>query len=173
MIKIILLILALSGEPLEVDYHETIEKAIEIKEVLELTELEPKGLKKKTPEPPSKEPQGLSQEELLLARLVRAEAQGEPFEGKVAVARVVLNRVESDKFPDTIEEVIYQSGQFQPVSNGSINKPATKEAKEAVKQAKNTSSNDSLYFYNPDIATSDWLDSRPTTKVIGNHVFKK
>jgi N-acetylmuramoyl-L-alanine amidase len=111
----------------------------------------------------------------LLARLVRAEAQVEPFEGKVAVACVVLNRVESSAFPDTIKEVIYERRQFQPVSNGEINKPADEESIAAVKAAL-TEQRDlvsgSLFFYNPTIATSRWLDTRPTTVVIGQHVFK-
>lgn len=112
----------------------------------------------------------------LLARIVRAEAQTEPFEGKVAVADVVLNRVESQQFPDTIKEVIYAPGQFQPVSNGEINKPADEESIEAVYVAltdQGEIDHDSLFFYNPDIATSRWLDSRQTTVVIGDHVFKK
>ncbi|MFZ3589993.1 cell wall hydrolase [Bacillus sp. DJP31] len=111
----------------------------------------------------------------LLARLVRAEAQTEPFKGKVAVATVVLNRVESPKYPKTIKKVIYQRGQFQPVSNGQINKPADKESIQAVYAALSSMRNitqDSLFFYNPDIATSRWLDSRATTVVIGQHVFK-
>nr|WP_276209710.1 cell wall hydrolase [Bacillus mesophilus] len=111
----------------------------------------------------------------LLARIVRAEAQTEPFEGKVAVASVVLNRVESPLFPDTIREVIYQRGQFQPVSNGQINKPADKESIRAVHAALSDMrhiANGSLFFYNPTIATSRWLDSRETTVIIGQHVFK-
>lgn len=112
----------------------------------------------------------------LLARLVRAEAQTEPFEGKIAVACVVLNRVESRKFPDTIKEVIYAPGQFQPVQNGQINKPADEESIKAVKAALSEQRNlapGSLFFYNPKIATSRWLDTRTTTMVIGQHVFKK
>jgi N-acetylmuramoyl-L-alanine amidase len=113
----------------------------------------------------------------LLARLVRAEAQTEPFEGKIAVACVVLNRVESSQFPDTIKEVIYEPGQFQPVSNGEIHKPADEESiaavKEALSEKRNLVPKSSLFFYNPDIATSRWLDSRATTVVIGQHVFKK
>ncbi|WP_209121262.1 cell wall hydrolase [Alkalihalobacillus sp. BA299] len=111
----------------------------------------------------------------LLARIVRAEAQTEPFEGKVAVADVVLNRVESPQFPNTIKKVIYQRGQFQPVANGQINKPADKESIKAVYAALSNMRNiarGSLFFYNPDIATSRWLDSRRTTLVIGQHVFK-
>ncbi|MCH1626722.1 cell wall hydrolase [Ferdinandcohnia quinoae] len=111
----------------------------------------------------------------LLARIVRAEAQTEPFEGKVAVAAVVLNRLESPQFPDTIREVIYQRKQFQPVANGQVNKPADEESIKAVYAALTDMRNiaeDSLFFYNPDIATSRWLDSRETTVVIGQHVFK-
>jgi N-acetylmuramoyl-L-alanine amidase len=111
----------------------------------------------------------------LLARIVRAEAQTEPFEGKVAVASVVLNRVESPQFPNTIKNVIYEPGQFQPVANGEINKPADKDSIKAVKAALSDMrhiAQDSLFFYNPDIATNHWLDSRETTVVIGQHVFK-
>lgn len=111
----------------------------------------------------------------LLARLVRAEAQGESFKGKVAVACVVLNRVESSKFPNTIKGVIYQRGQFQPVRNGAINKPADQDSIKAVQEAISSSRNlagASLFFYNPAAAKSRWLDSRATTVVIGNHVFK-
>ncbi|MBO1514182.1 cell wall hydrolase [Metabacillus bambusae] len=111
----------------------------------------------------------------LLARLVRAEAQTESFEGKAAVASVVLNRVESPQFPDSIKKVIYEPGQFQPVSNGEINQPADKESIKAVHAVLSDLRNiakDSLFFYNPDIATNRWLDSRETTVVIGQHVFK-
>lgn len=119
----------------------------------------------------------LSNEEIdLLARLVRAEAQTESLEGKIAVACVVLNRVESPQFPDTIKEVIYAPGQFQPVQNGEINKPADEESIQAV-QASLTEERQlapgALFFYNPAIASSRWLDSRTTTLVIGQHVFKK
>ncbi|MDP4162654.1 MAG: cell wall hydrolase [Bacillota bacterium] len=112
----------------------------------------------------------------LLARLVRAEAQTEPFEGKIAVACVVLNRVENPKFPHTIKGVIYAPGQFQPVSNGEINKTADSESVAAVKAAlteKRHIASGSLFFYNPTIARSHWLASRTTTLVIGQHVFKK
>lgn len=110
----------------------------------------------------------------LLARLVRAEAESEPYSGKVAVAEVVLNRVESSQFPNSIHDVIYQSGQFSPVSNGSINRPADSESIQAAKQALGSGSNvgDALFFYNPDTASNHWLDSKATKAVIGNHVFK-
>jgi N-acetylmuramoyl-L-alanine amidase len=111
----------------------------------------------------------------LMARLVRAEAEGEPYAGKVAVATVIFNRVASDQFPDTIKEVIYQSRQFTPVSNGAINTPATAEDFKAVDEAfsEYKQGAGSLFFYNPAIATSRWLDGKQTTLVIGNHVFKK
>ncbi len=120
---------------------------------------------------------GYSQSELdLLARLVRAEAETEPYQGKIAVACVVLNRVASKAFPNTIKDVIYQKRQFQPVQNGQINKPADKDSIKAVQEAlkeKRHLAGNSLFFYNPAIATSRWLDSRATTLVIGQHVFKK
>ncbi|MFC4322917.1 cell wall hydrolase [Litchfieldia salsa] len=125
---------------------------------------------------PNEENASFSANELdLLARIVRAEAQSEPFEGKVAVAAVVLNRVESDLFPNSIKEVIYQPRQFQPVSNGQINKPADEESIRAVHAAltdMRSIAQGSLFFYNPTIATSRWLDSRATAVVIGQHVFK-
>lgn len=130
-------------------------------------------------EPIQKEPvnTNLSDAEIdLLARLVRAEAQTEPLEGKIAVACVILNRVESPQFPDTIKEVIYAPGQFQPVKNGQIDKPADEESIQAVKAAltdKRQLATGALFFYNPTIATSRWLDTRATTLVIGQHVFKK
>jgi N-acetylmuramoyl-L-alanine amidase len=83
--------------------------------------------------------------------------------------------VKSPKFPTTIKKVIYQRGQFQPVANGQINKPADQESIRAVYAALSDMRNiakDSLFFYNPAIATSRWLDSRETTVVIGQHVFK-
>ncbi|KKI90425.1 hypothetical protein WQ54_20945 [Bacillus sp. SA1-12] len=112
-------------------------------------------------------------EKNLLARLVHAEAKGEPFAGKVAVATVVLNRVENEQFPDTVKEVIYEKNAFEPVQNGSINEPANKEAQKAVQEAlENEDKNDELlYFYNPETATSDWILTREVVKTIGNHAF--
>jgi N-acetylmuramoyl-L-alanine amidase len=108
----------------------------------------------------------------LLARLVHAEAKGEPYEGKVAVAEVVLNRVEHEQFPDTVKEVIYQKNAFEPVQNGAIQEPADSEAIEAVEDALENENNiDCLYFFNPDTATSDWIFTRDVVKTIGNHSF--
>lgn len=113
------------------------------------------------------------EEKNLLARLVHAEAKGEPFEGKVAVAAVVLNRVEHKHFPDSIREVIYERNAFEPVSNGSINKPADGDAVQAVEKAVTDGEayDQLLYFYNPDTATSDWIFTRDVVKKIGNHSF--
>ncbi|WP_342043560.1 cell wall hydrolase [Bacillus sp. OTU2372] len=120
---------------------------------------------------------GYSENELdLLARLVRAEAESEPYQGKVAVACVVLNRVASSSFPNSIKEVIYQRGQFQPVRNGEINQPADEDSIRAVQEAMDEKCDvaaGSLFFYNPATATNRWLDTRATTLVIGHHVFKK
>lgn len=116
-----------------------------------------------------------SAEKDLLARLVEAEAKGEPYAGKVAVATVVLNRVDSSIFPNSIQAVIYESGQFTPVSNGQINNPASTESKRAVNEALafRGQGNGSLYFYNPSKTTNQWLRTKPVTIKIGNHVFAK
>lgn len=117
------------------------------------------------------------EEKDLFARLVNAEAKGESKEGKVAVATVVLNRVDSPQFPNTITEVIYEvvgdAYAFSPVQNGEINKPATKESMEAVDEALRSKDrlNHAVYFYNQEIATDDWIRSREIVKTIGNHVF--
>ena len=115
------------------------------------------------------------EEKDLLARLVTAEANGEPYEGKVAVATVVLNRVDHEQYPDSIKEVIYEERQFQPVDNGMINNPATAEAEEAVNEAiaRQGTGKGSLNFYNPDIVDSEWHRSKTVTAEIGNHVFTK
>jgi N-acetylmuramoyl-L-alanine amidase len=112
----------------------------------------------------------------LLARLIEAEAKGEPYAGKVAVGYVVMNRIDSEGFPNTLKGVIYQSGQFTPVSNGAINSPASADSVKAAKEAMSADRSKgagSLFFYNAKTASSRWLDSRPTTLVIGNHTFKK
>lgn len=116
-----------------------------------------------------------SAERDLLARIIFSEARGESYTGKVAVGHVVLNRVSSDQFPDSIEKVIYQRAQFQPVSNGAINqKPGRDSIRAAEEVLQNWGDNrGSLYFYNPDIATSAWIFTRENVKVIGNHVFAR
>lgn len=118
----------------------------------------------------------LSDELLLLARIIYAEARGEPFEGQVAVGAVVMNRVRDPRFPNTIAEVIYQSGQFIPVSDGTINLTPNQVAIRAAKNALSgmDPSGGAVFFYNPKIATTTWwFENRSVTKVIGNHVFTK
>ncbi|WP_433749209.1 cell wall hydrolase [Falsibacillus pallidus] len=115
----------------------------------------------------------------LLARLVTAEAKGEPYAGQVAVATVVLNRVDSDEFPDSVHDVIYQNYKghyaFSPVENGAINQSAKDEAVKAVNEAiaYRGMGNGSLYFYNPATSTSDWIYSTKTILTIGHHRFAK
>lgn len=118
-------------------------------------------------------------DKLLMARLVRAEAEGEPYAGKVAVATVILNRVKSPDFPNTIHGVIYQETHghyaFTPVQNGQINQPADAISIRAVNEAiaMNGEGRGSLYFYNPKTITNSWILSRPVTVTIGNHRFAK
>lgn len=115
----------------------------------------------------------------LMARLVRAEAVGEPYAGKVAVATVILNRVSSPDFPNTVKGVIYEKSNgyyaFTPVKNGTINQPADAASKRAVNEALafRGQGNGSLFFYNPKTAVSKWIYSRPVTVTIGNHRFAK
>ncbi|WP_121611247.1 cell wall hydrolase [Mesobacillus foraminis] len=115
----------------------------------------------------------------LMARLVHAEAKGEPYAGKVAVATVILNRVASEDFPDTVKGVVYEIANghyaFTPVQNGEINNPADAESKRAVNEALayEGQGNGSLFFYNPRTAKSDWIFSRQVNVTIGNHRFAK
>lgn len=133
----------------------------------------------KKPAPQKNQVSITEQEKDLLARLVEAEAKGESYKGKVAVATVVLNRVKSPEFPKTvtgvIKQVVGKSYAFQPVQNGQINKSASTESKKAVNEALTTKDhlNQSIYFYNPKTATDRWIRSRHIVKTIGNHVFAK
>lgn len=108
----------------------------------------------------------------LLARLVRAEAGGESYNAQVAVAAVVINRVKSSKFPNTITSVINSNNQFTPVQNGQINKPATDTNKKAVEEALygKDPSNGALFFYDTS-CTSKWLLSKPVKAKIGKMVY--
>ncbi len=109
----------------------------------------------------------------LLARLIYAEARGETYKGQVAVGAVVLNRVRSSSFPNTISGVIYQPYAFTCVQDGQINYTPNQTAYQAARDAMNgwDPSYGSLYYYNPKVATSGWIFSRPTVVTIGNHVF--
>ncbi len=109
----------------------------------------------------------------LLARAVFAEAKGEPYEGQIAVAAVILNRVDHPEFPNTIAGVIYEPLAFQVVANGSINQQPNQEAITAAFDAVHgvDPSNGSLYFYNPNKTRNQWIRSRPVTTTIGRHTF--
>ncbi len=109
----------------------------------------------------------------LLARLIYGEARGESYTGQVAVGAVVLNRVKSASFPNTIAGVIYQPYAFTAVSDGQINLSPNETARKAAIAAMNgwDPSYGAIYYYNPSTATSSWIFSRQTTVVIGDHVF--
>ena len=109
----------------------------------------------------------------LLAKCVYAEARGESYVGQVAVAAVILNRVESEKFPNTIAGVIYQPNAFTAFSDGQINLEPNQTAYNAARDALNgwDPTYGSLYYYNASTATSSWIYSRKTVVTIGNHVF--
>ena len=111
----------------------------------------------------------------LLARLIYGEARGEPYTGQVAVGAVVLNRVKSSSFPNTISGVIYQSGAFDVVSDGQISLTPNTTAKNAAQDALNgwDPSYGAIYYFNPATATNKWIWSRPMTVTIGNHRFCK
>ncbi len=109
----------------------------------------------------------------LLARVVHGEARGEPYKGKVAVAAVVLNRVESSSFPNTIAGVVYQSGAFSAVKDGQINLTPDSESIRAAQDAMNgwDPTGGCLYYYNPNTATDSWIRTRTVKTVIGRHYF--
>lgn len=109
----------------------------------------------------------------LLAKCVHAEARGESYTGQVAVAAVILNRVKSPDFPNTISGVIYQPWAFTAVNDGQINLEPNQSAYNAARDAMNgwDPTYGSLYYYNPATATSRWIYSRQTTVTIGKHVF--
>lgn len=109
----------------------------------------------------------------LLARLISAEARGEPYAGQVAVGAVVLNRMEHPSFPNTMSGVIYQSGAFTCVTDGQFNEPVADSCYQAARDALNGSdpSGGAIYYFNPATATSKWIWSRPLIVTIGKHRF--
>jgi len=119
-------------------------------------------------------PAKYSEEDLkLMANAVYGEARGEPYEGQVAVAAVILNRVEHSDFPDTVGGVIFQPLAFTAVADGQIWLTPNERAKEAVIDALNgwDPSENAIYYFNPITATSKWIWSRPQIKKIGLHIF--
>lgn len=109
----------------------------------------------------------------LLARCVYGEARGEPYKGQVGVAAVILNRVKSSKFPNSISGVIYQSGAFDAVKDGQINLTPDESCIKAARDAMNgwDPTNGCLFYYNPETSTNKWMLSLPITLDIGRHVF--
>ena len=109
----------------------------------------------------------------LLARLISAEARGEPYEGQVAIGAVVLNRVEHPSFPNSISGVIYQKGAFTCLTDGQFDKPVADNAYKAARDALNgwDPSGGAIYYFNPATATSKWIWSRPHITTIGRHRF--
>ena len=111
----------------------------------------------------------------LLAHLIYGEARGESYVGQVAVGAVVMNRIKSSSFPNTMAGVIYQGYAFTAVADGQINLTPDANAKKAAQDAMNgwDPTYGAIYYYNPKTATSQWIFSRQTTVTIGNHVFAK
>ncbi len=109
----------------------------------------------------------------LLARIISAEARGEPYEGQVAVGAVVLNRIEHPSFPDTLSGVIYQPGAFTAITDGQFNEPIADSAYRAARDALNglDPSGGAIYYYNPDKTSNQWIRTRPVIKRIGAHLF--
>ncbi|MDL4840781.1 spore cortex-lytic enzyme [Aquibacillus rhizosphaerae] len=119
-------------------------------------------------------PNGFSQNDIqLMANAVYGEARGEPHEGKVAVAAVILNRVESPTFPNTVSGVIFEPRAFTAVADGQIWLTPDDAARRAVLDALNgwDPTGEAIYYFNPDTATSGWIWGRPQIKRIGKHVF--
>ena len=111
----------------------------------------------------------------LLSRVIHGEARGEPYTGQVAVGAVVMNRVRSSSFPNTISGVVYQSGAFDAVRDGQINLTPDSTARKAAQDALNgwDPSYGAIYYFNPATATNKWIWSRPMTITIGKHRFCK
>lgn len=109
----------------------------------------------------------------LLARIISAEARGEPYIGQVAVGAVILNRIEHPSFPDTLSGVIFQSGAFTAVVDGQFNEPVSDSAYNAARDALNgyDPTGGSIYYYNPDKTSNAFMHSRPVITVIGGHRF--
>jgi N-acetylmuramoyl-L-alanine amidase len=121
-------------------------------------------------------PNGFSQNDIqLMANAVYGEARGEPYTGQVAVAAVILNRLDSATFPNTISGVIFEPRAFTAVADGQIWLTPNETAKKAVLDAMNgwDPTGNALYYFNPDTATSAWIWTRPQIKKIGKHIFCK
>lgn len=121
-------------------------------------------------------PQGYSQNDInLMANAVHGEARGEPYEGQVAVAAVIINRLKSPTFPNSISGVVFEPRAFTAVADGQIWLTPNETSKRAVLDALNgwDPSGNATYYFNPDTATSPWIWTRPQIKKIGKHIFCK
>ena len=109
----------------------------------------------------------------LLARLISAEARGEPYIGQVAVGAVVLNRIDHPSFPNSLSGVIYQRGAFSCLDDGQFDQPIADSAYRAAREAIAGSdpTGGAIYYFNPATATSKWIWSRPQMLTIGSHIF--
>lgn len=109
----------------------------------------------------------------LLAKIIHAEAGAEPYVGKVAVGGVVLNRVQHSRFPQTLAGVVYQPHAFESVSNGIVNRQASKESQKAARDALNgwDPSGGAIYFFNPGKTRNRWIWARRIINRLGKHVF--
>ena len=109
----------------------------------------------------------------LLAKVISAEARGEPYDGQVAVGAVILNRIAHPSFPNTMAGVVYEPGAFTCMVDGQIDQPIASSAYQAARDALNGAdpSGGAIYYFNPVTATSAWIWSRPLLTVIGKHRF--
>ncbi len=109
----------------------------------------------------------------LLAKAIYAEGRGEPYVGQVAIGAVIMNRIRSAAFPNSVSGVVYQKGAFTAVDDGQINLTPNETALKAARDAMNgwDPTGGALYYYNPAVATSSWIFDRQTITVIGKHVF--
>ena len=109
----------------------------------------------------------------LLARIISAEARGEPYTGQVAVGAVILNRIEHPSFPDTLSGVIFQKGAFTAVTDGQFDQPVSDTAYSAARDALNgwDPTGGCIYYYNPKKTSNKFIYSRPIVTVIGDHRF--
>ena len=121
----------------------------------------------------SKAPTTQTNDLALLARLISAEARGEPYRGQIAVGAVVLNRMRHPSFPNTMSGVIYQKGAFSCLDDGQFDQPVAESSRQAAREALNGTdpSGGAIYYFNPVTATSAWIWSRPHKLTIGKHRF--
>ena len=171
MIAIILWTLVRYGDVEQID-HECESEIELVYVVVESTYIEDEETVEEIVEPVVKE-----DDLYWLSRIIHAEAKGESAEGRIAVGNVILNRMESDEFPDTLKGVIFQKNQFSPVSNGSIYHEPTEETlklAQRVLDGERVVPADVLFFYNPAVVSRDsWVWSREIVDSIGNHNFAR